>query len=120
MAIITEIRRKLPLRPHRQEENEQSESKTNEIHQICVDDIIPNRSQPRSAFNQNAIARLQRDVAMIQLVENANGMHVMVEVAACSLVVAGGKETLAGVTEGRVPEVMPERYGLDEIAVKSQ
>ena len=58
MAILTEIRRKLPLRPHNQDESEQLSTKASEIHQICVDDIIPNRSQPRSAFNQNAIARL--------------------------------------------------------------
>ncbi|MBR5797452.1 MAG: hypothetical protein IKY29_00720, partial [Clostridia bacterium] len=58
MAIITEIRRKLPLRTSKQQEEEQTASASNEIHQICVDDIVPNRSQPRSAFNQNAIARL--------------------------------------------------------------
>ncbi|MBR2622278.1 MAG: ParB/RepB/Spo0J family partition protein [Clostridia bacterium] len=82
MAIITEIRRKLPLRPHRQEENEQSESKTNEIHQICVDDIIPNRSQPRSAFNQNAIARLADSIRRYGILQPLTVRKVMLPLTA--------------------------------------
>lgn len=57
MAILTEIRRKLPLRP-RPEPEEIADLSSDRIHHIRVRDIIPNRAQPRSAFNQNAIARL--------------------------------------------------------------
>ena len=57
MAILTEIRRKLPLRP-RPEPEEIADLSSDRIHHIQVRDIIPNRAQPRSAFNQNAIARL--------------------------------------------------------------
>lgn len=57
MAILTEIRRKLPLRP-RPEPEEIANLSSDCIHHIHVRDIIPNRAQPRSTFNQNAIARL--------------------------------------------------------------
>ena len=57
MPILTEIRRKLPLRP-RPEPDEIADLSSDRVHHIRVQDIIPNRAQPRSAFNQNAIARL--------------------------------------------------------------
>ena len=57
MALITEIRRKLPLlKTQRPEDRQDGESAA--IVEINVDDVIPNRSQPRSTFNQNAIVRL--------------------------------------------------------------
>ena len=59
MAIITEIRRKLPLR-HTKDTilSQATDAPSATIHSIPIDDIIPNRSQPRSVFNQNAILRL--------------------------------------------------------------
>ncbi len=60
MAIITEIRRKLPLLPRR--DPDQTTTSQSTIHNIRVDDIIPNRNQPRSAFNQNAIVRLSDSI----------------------------------------------------------
>lgn len=82
MAILTEIRRKLPLRTHNQDEDEQSASKTSEIHQICVDDIIPNRSQPRSAFNQNAIARLADSIRRYGILQPLTVRKVMIPLTA--------------------------------------
>lgn len=55
MAIISEIRRRLPILTT---EQKQSPDETAVVHQIDLRDIIPNRSQPRSSFNQNAILRL--------------------------------------------------------------
>ena len=77
MAIITEIRRKLPLRTSKQQEEEQTASASNEIHQICVDDIVPNRSQPRSAFNQNAIARLADSIRRYGILQPLTVRKVM-------------------------------------------
>ncbi len=57
MPLITEIRRKLPTTVPAGA-GDTADRPSGEICQIRVDDIIPNRSQPRSAFNQNAIARL--------------------------------------------------------------
>lgn len=57
MAILTEIRRKLPLRS-RHEPDEIAELSPDRIVHIHVRHIIPNRAQPRTSFNQNAIARL--------------------------------------------------------------
>ena len=52
--ICAEIKRKLPILP----KNENEITQSGAILQLPIDDIIPNRSQPRSAFNQNAIVRL--------------------------------------------------------------
>ena len=60
MATITEIRRKLPILPSKGTGD--AKSVVNTVHDIPVDDIIPNRSQPRSAFNQNAILRLSDSI----------------------------------------------------------
>lgn len=82
MAILTEIRRKLPLRSHNQDESEQLSTKASEIHQICVDDIIPNRSQPRSAFNQNAIARLADSIRRYGILQPLTVRKVMIPLTA--------------------------------------
>lgn len=59
MALITEIRRKLPLlKTQSPEDRERADGEAAAIVEINIDDIIPNRSQPRSTFNQNAIVRL--------------------------------------------------------------
>ncbi len=57
MAIMTELCNKLPLRPRRKPD-EITEPSPDQIHQIPIQSIIPNRAQPRSTFNQNAISRL--------------------------------------------------------------
>ena len=53
-TTITEIRRKLPILSKKEEQLAAECT----VLQLPIDDIIPNRSQPRTAFNQNAIARL--------------------------------------------------------------
>lgn len=53
-TTITEIRRKLPILSKKEEQLTAECT----VLQLPIDDIIPNRSQPRTAFNQNAIARL--------------------------------------------------------------
>ncbi len=64
MSAITEIRRRVPLlsmqkiSPAREEE----ETVVSAVHEIAVGDILPNRSQPRSCFNQNAIFRLSDSI----------------------------------------------------------
>lgn len=65
MAIMTDIRRKLPILKNRAPEPEATvpcppaeAAPQAAVVEIPVTDIIPNRSQPRTAFNQNAIARL--------------------------------------------------------------
>lgn len=65
MAIMTDIRRKLPILKNRAPEPETAvpcppaeTAPQAAVVEIPVTDIIPNRAQPRTAFNQNAIARL--------------------------------------------------------------
>ena len=62
-SVMQEIRRKLPMlskkEPETTIEPSQSELSTvGKVYQLPIEDIIPNRSQPRSCFNQNAILRL--------------------------------------------------------------
>jgi ParB family chromosome partitioning protein len=62
-SVMQEIRRKLPLLPKKDAGNTDSplQSPTTSlgtVYQLPIDDIIPNRSQPRNYFNQNAILRL--------------------------------------------------------------
>ncbi len=61
MALLTEIRRK-PSRPSPEETASTANEDNNRVCLIPIADIIPNRSQPRSAFNQNAIARLSDSI----------------------------------------------------------
>ena len=65
MAIMTDIRRKFPILKNRTPEPETTvpcppaeTAPQAAVVEIPVTDIIPNRAQPRTAFNQNAIARL--------------------------------------------------------------
>lgn len=62
MSTITEIRRRIPLLSMRTPPPPQEEAVTNAVHEIAVGDILPNRSQPRSCFNQNAISRLSDSI----------------------------------------------------------
>lgn len=61
MAILSDICRKIPLRS-RSIPEEISSLSPDQIHQIDVRQIIPNRAQPRTTFNQNAIARLSDSI----------------------------------------------------------
>ena len=69
---------------------------------------------------QRAVEHLQADVTAIQHVHDAHGMHVVVEIAPGALVVALRQEALAGVAERRVAQVVPQRDGLDQLAVQPQ
>lgn len=60
MAMLTEIRRKLPL--VRCEENDETETSGQAVLELPIKDIIPNRNQPRSTFNYNAIQRLSDSI----------------------------------------------------------
>ena len=60
-SVMQEIRRKLPLLPKKDlaaTELPQEPSHIGTVYQLPIEDIIPNRSQPRNCFNQNAILRL--------------------------------------------------------------
>ena len=88
MAIITEIRRKLPLSPRKNSETSPNEA--GRVHQLPVEDIIPNRNQPRSAFHQGAINRLAESIKRYGILqpltvrkillptEGADGVHSVV------------------------------------------
>ena len=84
MAIITEIRRKLPLRS-RQEPEAIANLGTDTVFQISVEDIIPNRAQPRTAFNQNAIARLADSIRRYGILQPLTVRKVMLPLTAPSL-----------------------------------
>jgi ParB family chromosome partitioning protein len=65
---MQEIRRKLPLRskntptPADDDCNTEFPSQSNAIYQLPIEDIIPNPSQPRAIFQQNAILRLSDSI----------------------------------------------------------
>ena len=66
-SMIQEIRRKLPIRnkntPSPQDVATTPEATAaNQVYELPIDDIIPNRNQPRSCFNQNAILRLSDSI----------------------------------------------------------
>ncbi len=69
---------------------------------------------------QHAVERLQAHVAAVQLVQHAHRVHVVVEVAPGARMVALAQEAFARMAERRVPHVVPERDGLDELAVQPQ
>ena len=69
---------------------------------------------------EHTVERLQRDVAAIQVVEHPHRVHVVVEGAPGTRVVAGRQKALAGVAEGRVARVVAQRDGLDEVAVQPE
>lgn len=83
MAIITEIRRKLPLR-HTKDTvlSQATDAPSATIHSIPIDDIIPNRSQPRSVFNQNAILRLADSIRRYGILQPLTVRKVMLPLGA--------------------------------------
>ena len=88
MAIITEIRRKLPLRS-RHEPEAISDLGTETIYQISIEDIIPNRAQPRTAFNQNAIARLADSIRRYGILQPLTVRKVMIPLSTASNAATG-------------------------------
>ncbi len=91
MAIITEIRRKLPLLKGRDTEDASSSAS---IVEIDIDDIIPNRSQPRSAFNQNAIVRLSDSIRRYGILQPLTVRKVLLPAEATKNVPLGQKNAV--------------------------
>lgn len=91
MAIITEIRRKLPLLKTRDTEET---SPGASIVEIDIDDIIPNRSQPRSAFNQNAIVRLADSIRRYGILQPLTVRKVLLPAEATKNVPLGQKNAV--------------------------
>lgn len=67
-SVIQEIRRKLPIRSKSASTAPKTDAPThepdtaNQVYELPINDIIPNRNQPRSCFNQNAILRLSDSI----------------------------------------------------------
>lgn len=82
--VMTEIRRKLPLRPHKEDSTAvQADSiplppPGSAVYELPIDDIIPNRSQPRSCFNQNAILRLSDSIRRYGILQPLTVRKVLV------------------------------------------
>lgn len=81
MAIITEIRRKLPLKS-RHLPDAITDLGADTVYQISTEDIIPNRAQPRTAFNQNAIARLADSIRRYGILQPLTVRKVMLPLTA--------------------------------------
>ena len=69
---------------------------------------------------ERAVKRLKRDVAPIELVEHADRVHVMEEPATCALMEDVIQAALARVPERGVPQIVPEAYCLDKVAVQTE
>ena len=69
---------------------------------------------------QHAVERLERHVAAVQLVEHADGLHVMEKITTRTLVIDIVEETLAGMAKGRVAQIVAQANRLDQIAVEAQ
>jgi ParB family chromosome partitioning protein len=83
MAIMTEIRRKLPLHSRRAPDAI-ADLGNDTVYQISVEDIIPNRAQPRTAFNQNAIARLSDSIRRYGILQPLTVRKVMLPLSSPS------------------------------------
>src|SRR5262249_41731214 len=61
-------------------------------------------------------------VALLQAVHDAHGLVVVLEAAGLGMTLAEKpvEDPLAGVAEGRVPEVVPERDGFGQVLVQAQ
>ena len=55
---------------------------------------------------QDAVERLERHVTTVQRIEHANRLHVMKKEAAGTLVIDIVEESLTGMAEGRVAQVV--------------
>lgn len=91
MAMITEIRRKLPLLKSRETEDAPLGAS---VVEICIDDIIPNRSQPRSAFNQNAIVRLADSIRRYGILQPLTVRKVLLPIEATKNAPLGQKNAV--------------------------
>ena len=106
MPLITEIRRKLPLlkttnvqdRPERQDRKGRDGCEDRDdnaaIVSICIDDIIPNRSQPRSCFNHNAIVRLADSIRRYGILQPLTVRKVLLPAEATKNTSFGQKTTV--------------------------
>ena len=77
MPMITEIRRKLPLFPRR----DAASNESGQVHHIPIEDIIPNRNQPRTAFHTGAIARLSESIQRYGVLQPLTVRKVLLPVA---------------------------------------
>ena len=66
---------------------------------------------------QGAIERLQTDIAAIQLIKDAHGMHVMIEIPPRVAMIYFTQITLARMTKRRMAYIMPQRNRLDKVGV---
>ena len=69
---------------------------------------------------ERSVEGLQADVSAIELVHYAHGVHVVAEAEAGVTLVVFRQVTLASVAERRMPEVVAERDGLDELDVQPE
>ena len=77
MAVITEFRRKSPVLTPRENPCEIEEPQGAQIVSIAVSDILPNRNQPRSTFNQSAISRLSDSIRRYGILQPLTVRKVM-------------------------------------------
>ena len=68
----------------------------------------------------DAVERLEREVAATKDVEHTDALHVMEEPPARALVVDVVEEALPRVPEGRMADVVTEGDGLDEVEVEPE
>ena len=73
-----------------------------------------------AVVREAAVQGLQAHVAAAEHVDHAHGLDVVEEPPAGAGVEGVVQEALASVAEGRVPEVVAERDGLDEVEVQAQ
>ncbi len=107
--MIKEIRRKLPIHPRKDALTLQSEpsdreiSPANTVYDLPIDSIIPNRSQPRSCFNQNAILRLSDSIRRYGILQPLTVRKVLVPPQSASQFVASADFPLSPRFEGETP-----------------
>lgn len=66
---------------------------------------------------QHAVERLERHVATVQRIEHADRLHVMEKITTRALVIDIVEESLAGMAERRVPQVVTQTDRFNQIAV---
>ncbi len=94
-SMIQEIRRKLPIRqkssspsaPGDPQEAQKSEGSAvgTRVFDLPIADIIPNRSQPRSCFNQNAILRLSDSIRQYGILQPLTVRKMLIPAKSLSL-----------------------------------
>ncbi len=69
---------------------------------------------------EHAIERLKRHVATVQRIEHADRLHVMEKITTRALVIDIVEESLAGMAERRVPQVVTQTDRFNQIAVEPE